>query len=136
MFDPGVGRLGRRRFGACDLECRLGGAGRGPEHPYVICGVGENVIMNPTGVGRKLLTCYACFKPTQRDQVTAYLRLDQELHKQIRQLARFRLGCHKLHVESARHLRPLPPWSSRICNRCSDAHPSLFPGAWTFLMLI
>jgi hypothetical protein len=76
----------------------------------------------PAGVGRKLLTYYAYFKPTQRDQVPAYLRLDQELHKQIRQLARFRLGCHKLEVESARHLRPRPAWSSRTCTRCSDAH--------------
>ena len=76
----------------------------------------------PPGVGRKLLTYYAYFKPTQRDQVPAYLRLDQELHKQVRQLARFRLSCHKLHVELARHHRPPAPWATRTCTRCSAAH--------------
>ena len=28
------------------MECRLGGAGRCPEHPYAISGVGESVYMH------------------------------------------------------------------------------------------
>ena len=76
----------------------------------------------PPGVRRKLLTYSAYFKTTQPDQVPAYLRLDQELHKHIRQLARFRLSCHKLQVELARHRRPLANWSDRTCTRCSAAH--------------
>ena len=92
----------------------------------------------PEGVGRKHLTYFAWFKPTQPHTVPAYLRLDQERHKQIKQLARFRLSCHKLRVELDRH-RPNPqhvpnappgvpnppprvPWQERTCTRCSAAH--------------
>ena len=78
----------------------------------------------PPGVGRKHLTYYAYFKPPSPVQVPSYLRLDQELHKQIRQLARFRLGCHKLKVELGRHCNPPVPWQARTCSRCSAAHLS------------
>ena len=76
----------------------------------------------PPGARRKLLTYHTHFKPTQPGQVPAYLRLDQELHKQTRQLARFRLGCHKLKVETGRHCNPPVPWHARTCTRCSAAH--------------
>jgi hypothetical protein len=77
----------------------------------------------PPGVGRKRLTYSAYFKPTQPDQVPAYLRLDHALHKQIRKLARFRLSCHKLRIELGRHARPQRiAWSARTCTRCSAAH--------------
>jgi len=76
----------------------------------------------PPGARRKILTYHTHFKPALSDQVPAYLRLDQELHKQIRQLARFRLSCHKLQVELARHRRPLASWADRTCTRCSAAH--------------
>ena len=84
----------------------------------------------PPGVGRKFLTYHAYFKP-QQDQVPAYLRLDHELHKQIRQMARFRLGCHKLEVEIGRHRRPRTPWPDRTCNRCSAAHLANLPSRCT-----
>jgi len=91
----------------------------------------------PEGVGRKHLTYFAWFKPTQPLVMPAYLRLGQERHKQIKQLARFRLSCHKLRVELDRH-RPNPqhgpnappglpnppprvPWQDRICTRCTAA---------------
>ena len=78
----------------------------------------------PPGVGRKFLTYSAYFKPTQSDQVPAYLRLNHALHKQIRKLARFRLSCHKLHIELGRHRNPPTPWEARTCTRCSAAHLS------------
>ena len=73
---------------------------------------------------RKTLTYYAYFKPSQPGQMASYLKLDHELHKQITQLARFRLGCHKLQVELGRHCRPRQAWPARICSRCSAAHRS------------
>ena len=73
---------------------------------------------------RKTLTYYAYFKPSQPGQMASYLKLDHELHKQITQLARFRLGCHKLQVELGRHCRPRQAWPARICGRCSAAHRS------------
>ena len=92
----------------------------------------------PDGVRRKHLTYFAYFKPTQPDQMPAYLRLGQERHKQIKRLARFRLSCHKLRVELDRHrpnpqhvpnapsdapnLQPRVPWEARTCTRCSAAH--------------
>jgi hypothetical protein len=81
----------------------------------------------PQGVGRKLLTYYAYFKPAQPDQIPAYLKLDQELHEQIRQLARFRLSCHKLRVEIARYRRPPAAWADRTCTRCSSEHLATLP---------
>jgi hypothetical protein len=76
----------------------------------------------PPGVGRKHLTYSAYFKPTQPEQRPAYLRLDHELHKQIRNMARFRMSCHKLKVETGRHGNPPAPWQARTCTRCSAAH--------------
>ena len=78
----------------------------------------------PPGVGRKHLTYSAYFKPEQPDQVPTYLRLNHALHRQIRKLARFRLSCHKLHVELGRRHNPPTPWQARTCNRCSAAHLS------------
>ena len=90
----------------------------------------------PEGVGRKHLTYFAWFKPTQQHAMPTYLKLDQERHKQIKQLARFRLSCHKLRVELERHRLnpqhvpnapppnppPRVPWQERTCTRCSAAH--------------
>jgi len=77
----------------------------------------------PEGARRKHLTYFAWFKSTQPDHRPAYLGLGQDRHKQIKQLARFRLGCHNLRVEMGR--RPNPhrlPWHERTCTRCSAAH--------------
>ena len=72
---------------------------------------------------RKRLTYHTCFKPTQPG-TPAYLKLDPELHKHIRQLSRFRLGCHRLRVETGRHANPALAWQLRTCTHCSAAHLS------------
>ena len=76
----------------------------------------------PPGLGRKRLTYFAHFKPTQPDQMPSYLRLGEQRHKQIKLMARFRLGCHKLQVELGRRTNPLVAWQHRTCMRCSAAH--------------
>ena len=76
----------------------------------------------PDGVRRKRLTYFAYFKPAQLGQVPAYLRLDHERHKHIRHMSRFRLSCHKLHVEVGRRCNPREAWAARTCTRCSPAH--------------
>jgi hypothetical protein len=48
----------------------------------------------------------------------AYLKLDMALHRQIKQMARFRLSCHRLAVE--RGLHQGVAWQDRTCTRCSD----------------
>jgi hypothetical protein len=68
--------------------------------------------------GRKMLTYFTHFKPARGRP--AYLKLDMSLHKQIRQMARFRLSCHTLRVELGR--RNDTAWRDRTCMRCSTQH--------------
>ena len=70
---------------------------------------------------RKRLAYHTYFKPSQPGP-PAHLRLDPELHKHVRQLSRFRLGCHHLRVETGRH--DGIAWQARTCSRCSAAHLS------------
>ncbi len=70
-------------------------------------------------VVRKRLTYYTHFKPAS-PVLPAYLRLDAGFHRQIQQMARFRLSCHKLGVERGR--RGNVAWCDRVCTRCSAQH--------------
>ena len=73
---------------------------------------------------------HACAQGDQSGRLKAnvmLLLLDQELHKQVKQLARFRLSCHKLRVEIARYRRPPAAWADRTCTRCSSEHLATLP---------
>ena len=69
--------------------------------------------------GRKALTYFSYFRPAEPAR-PAYLKLDFALHRQIKQMSRFRLSCHKLAVETGRHAHVA--WQDRICTRCTEVH--------------
>jgi hypothetical protein len=75
---------------------------------------------DPEAPHRKTLTYFTHFKPAQGRP--GYLKLDMAMHKQIKQMARFRLSCHTLRVETGR--RTGTAWADRRCTRCNAEHLS------------
>ena len=75
-------------------------------------------VRDPGAPHRKALTYFTHFKPPQGRP--GYLKLDMAVHRQIKQMARFRLSCHSLRVEVGR--RDGTAWADRRCRRCSAEH--------------
>jgi hypothetical protein len=66
-------------------------------------------------------TCYhRWFRQEAAPKLPGYFSMPQLHYEEVKAVAHFRLGSHKLGVELGRHRRA--PWATRVCNRCSQLH--------------
>ena len=84
-------------------------------------------IRKPDTANRKLSTYATYFaQPNVFPKAPDYF---SGVHTSAKLNAQFRLGSHRLGVETGRWTRPYTDWADRICTRCSDTYKSNLPCA-------
>jgi hypothetical protein len=74
----------------------------------------------PGRSGHKLLIYDRWFRYPNSKRIPTYLDMEGLRYRQVRQFARFRVGAHRLRVETGRWQNL--PWDERECERCSRDH--------------